>query len=85
MNPDVEIGRFLTEVARFPNSVPVAGAVEYIAADGTTSTLALLQGYVENQGDGWTYTVEYLERFLEERRTREPIRLPTTRTAAIWL
>ena len=29
MNPEVEIGRFLTEVAHFPNIVPVAGAVEY--------------------------------------------------------
>jgi maltose alpha-D-glucosyltransferase/alpha-amylase len=32
-------------------------------------TLALLQGYVENQGDGWTYTLEYLNRFLEEHQS----------------
>jgi len=48
--------------------VPVAGAVEYSAADGTQMTLALLQGYVSNQGDGWSHTVEYLERYLEQRR-----------------
>jgi len=65
-NPELEMGRFLTEVARFPNAVPVAGAVEYIANDGRSMTLALLQGYVENQGDGWNYTLGYLERFLEE-------------------
>jgi maltose alpha-D-glucosyltransferase/alpha-amylase len=29
-------------------------------------TLALLQGYIENQGDGWSYTLDYLRRFLEE-------------------
>jgi maltose alpha-D-glucosyltransferase/alpha-amylase len=29
MNPELEIGRFLTEQARFKNCVPVAGAVEY--------------------------------------------------------
>ncbi|MGB5079328.1 MAG: maltose alpha-D-glucosyltransferase [Burkholderiales bacterium] len=69
VNPEAEIGRFLTEVARFAHSVPVAGVIEYAGADGTTMTLGLLQGYVENQGDGWTYTLEYLNRFLEERES----------------
>src|SRR5688572_28179918 len=32
-------------------------------------TLALVQAYVSNQGDGWTYTLNYLERFLEQWRT----------------
>ncbi|MDH3562545.1 MAG: maltose alpha-D-glucosyltransferase, partial [Gammaproteobacteria bacterium] len=67
-SPEVEVGRFLTEVAQFPNIVPVAGAVEYVASDGGLMTLAVLQGFVENQGDGWTYTLNYLERFLEEHR-----------------
>ncbi len=64
-NPEFEVGRFLTEVAHFANCVPVAGTMEYITADGTPMSLALLQGYVENQGDGWTYTVDYLERYFE--------------------
>jgi len=68
VNPEFEVGRFLTEKARFANCVPVAGAVEYTAADGTLMTLALLQAYVPNQGDGWNHTVEYLERFLEKQR-----------------
>jgi maltose alpha-D-glucosyltransferase/alpha-amylase len=66
VNPELEVGRFLTEVAHFASSVPLAGAVEYVAADGTRMTLALLQAYVDNQGDGWGYTVDYLERFLEQ-------------------
>ena len=37
MNPELEIGRYLTEVAHFPDIVPVAGAVEYRSEDGTTS------------------------------------------------
>ena len=69
INPEVEVGRFLTEIAHFHHTVPLAGTVDYLAADGTTATLAILQGYVENQGDGWTYTVEHLERFLEEQRS----------------
>jgi maltose alpha-D-glucosyltransferase/alpha-amylase len=65
ISPEIEIGRFLTEVAAFPHCVPVAGFVEHIDAEGTATALALLQGYVANQGDGWTYTVDYLQRFLE--------------------
>ncbi len=68
INPELEVGRFLTEVARFKNCVPVAGAVEHVAADGTTTTLALLQAYVGNGGDAWSWAVDYLERFLERHR-----------------
>jgi maltose alpha-D-glucosyltransferase/alpha-amylase len=67
VNPELEVGRHLTEKLRFPHCAPVAGALEYVA-DGTTLTLALLQAYVPNQGDGWTHTVESLVRALEERR-----------------
>jgi maltose alpha-D-glucosyltransferase/alpha-amylase len=65
LNPEFEIGRFLTEVAHFPHCVPLAGAVEYVSAKNEVSTVALLQGYVPNQGDGWSYTLNYLERALE--------------------
>jgi maltose alpha-D-glucosyltransferase/alpha-amylase len=74
---ELEIGRFLTEVVGFANTVPVAGALEYEGTDGTKMTLALLQGYVNNQGDGWSFTMNYLKRFLEERRAGPP-ELPTT-------
>lgn len=75
INPELDMGRFLTDVAQFPHTVPLAGWIEYLAADGTPTTLALLQGYIENEGDAWSYTVDYLQRFLEERlRTSEPPR-----------
>jgi maltose alpha-D-glucosyltransferase/alpha-amylase len=67
-NIELEVGRYLTEVAHFPHSVPVAGALEYTGPGGVPLTLALLQAYVPNQGDGWTYTVEYLVRYLEQQR-----------------
>jgi maltose alpha-D-glucosyltransferase/alpha-amylase len=73
INPELEMGRFLTEVSPFPNIVPVAGALEYLDADGETMTLALLQGFVQNQGDGWTYTLNYLERFLTSARAESDI------------
>jgi maltose alpha-D-glucosyltransferase/alpha-amylase len=68
VNPELEMGRFLTEVSPFANIVPVAGALEYLDADGETMTLALLQGFVTNQGDGWSYTLDYLDRFLTSAR-----------------
>ncbi|QFY43519.1 maltose alpha-D-glucosyltransferase [Candidatus Methylospira mobilis] len=67
--PEFDIGRFLTDVAKFPNIAPLAGAVEYESGDGGCITLALLQGYVENQGNCWVYTLDYLARFIEECRT----------------
>ena len=69
VNPEFEVGRFLTEVARFPHCAPVAGAVEYVGVDGTIRTLCLLQAHVSNQGDGWTYALAYLRRYLEQRLT----------------
>jgi maltose alpha-D-glucosyltransferase/alpha-amylase len=68
VNPELEVGRFLTEVAEFRNCVPVAGAVEYLSEGKEPTTLALLQAYVPNQGDGWSYTLEYLRRWLETQR-----------------
>jgi len=67
VNPALEMGRFLTEVAAFSNAAPLAGAVEYEdEEDGTVIVLALLQGFVANQGDAWSYTLDYLKRFLDD-------------------
>jgi maltose alpha-D-glucosyltransferase/alpha-amylase len=69
VNPEYEVGRFLTEVARFPHCVPLAGSIEYSAPGQELATLGLLQAYVPNQGDGWSYTLGYLERYLEDQRS----------------
>jgi maltose alpha-D-glucosyltransferase/alpha-amylase len=69
VNPELEVGRFLTEVAGFTHSVPIAGTIEYVPVEGAPMTLALLQGFVTNQGDAWSYTLTYLEQFLERVRT----------------
>jgi maltose alpha-D-glucosyltransferase/alpha-amylase len=66
--PEIEIGRFLTEKARFANTPPLLGAIERGGADGQTTALAAAFGFVRNQGDGWVYTIEYLHRTLDELR-----------------
>jgi maltose alpha-D-glucosyltransferase/alpha-amylase len=65
LNPDCEIGRFLTEQAHFDGIPPFAGAIEYVPADGEPSTMAMLQGFVANQGDCWTLTREEVARYYE--------------------
>ncbi len=69
MNPELEVGRFLTEVARFDRCVPVVGHAEYVDKDGEVTVLALLQTHIPNQGDVWTFTVDELTRHLEDSLT----------------
>ncbi len=65
LNPDCEIGRFLTEESHFSNIPPFGGSIEYSREAEETTTLAMLQGLVGNQGDGWKWMLEDLERYYE--------------------
>jgi len=65
INPEIEIGRFLTEVAGFANTPPLLGFAEYVAADGTRTSLCVLQRHIRNQGDAWTWTLDALKRVVE--------------------
>jgi maltose alpha-D-glucosyltransferase / alpha-amylase len=64
MNPELEVGRFLTENTKFANIAPIAGSLEFRREQGEPLTLAILQGYVPNQGDAWQYTLTTLAHFL---------------------
>jgi len=64
-NPDAEIGRFLTETAHFSRIAPFLGEIR----GNNTTTLAMLQGLVENEGDGWQWTLDELSRFYESVAT----------------
>ena len=59
-NPDVEIGRFLTEVAHFLHIPPFLGEIAMTRPGWTKSTLAMLQGLVRNEGDGWEWFLDRL-------------------------
>src|SRR4029077_1951535 len=67
INPEIEVGRFLTEVAGFANTPALLGSVE-LAEGNKKSAIAIVHGFVENQGDAWTVTSAYLDRFVEEQR-----------------
>jgi maltose alpha-D-glucosyltransferase/alpha-amylase len=64
-NPEQEVGTYLTEQVRFTRIAAVAGALEYTPDRGEPTTLALLQTFVPNQGDGWAWTLQELAGFYE--------------------
>jgi len=64
-NPDSEVGRYLTEKARFDGVPPFAAAIEYERPGADGSSLAMMQGLVANEGDAWTLTLDELERYYE--------------------
>jgi maltose alpha-D-glucosyltransferase / alpha-amylase len=67
INPEPEIGRYLTEVAGFANAPALLGSVELVDGD-QRSAIAVVHAFVENQGDAWTVTSAYLDRFVDEQR-----------------
>jgi len=80
-NPEIEIGRFLTEVAGFTNTPSLFGSVEYVDAQGRRSGLAILQGFVRGQGDAWRWTLDALKRLLEDV-TLAPVQTETAMLAS---
>jgi maltose alpha-D-glucosyltransferase/alpha-amylase len=81
LNPDAEIGRHLTEKTTFDRIPLFAGSIELEqAADTKQATLAMLQGFVANEGDGWKWTVEELDRYFE---TCAPLRFPENASAEL--
>ncbi len=65
VNPDLEIGRFLTEQKKFAHVPPVLGSIEYEDDSQANASLAILQGFVANEGDAWGYTLDVLGHFFE--------------------
>jgi maltose alpha-D-glucosyltransferase/alpha-amylase len=65
VNPELELGRFLTERTDFTQMAPLAGALEYRPDRGEAMSVAVLQGYVPNQGDAWKYTQSTLAAYFK--------------------
>jgi maltose alpha-D-glucosyltransferase / alpha-amylase len=70
-NPDLEVGRFLTEKDRFPRTPAVAGSLIYRPSGHDESvTLGILQALVPNQGDGWGHAIGELNRYYDRAAAR---------------
>ncbi len=70
INPDFEVGRFLTEEGTFDRLPRVAGALEYDRPGEEPITLGILQALVANQGDGWRHALDELGRYYERASGR---------------
>jgi len=72
INPDFEIGRFLSEKTAFDRIPRTAGALAYEpkGAGAEPMMLGILQGFVRNQGSGWEHALHELKGYYEEASRR---------------
>jgi maltose alpha-D-glucosyltransferase/alpha-amylase len=66
VQPELEVAQFLTNVARFPNTPALLGAVEHAEEGREPAALAIAFAFVENQGDAWNAVVEALDRTCDD-------------------
>ncbi|AMN43945.1 maltose alpha-D-glucosyltransferase [Rhodoplanes sp. Z2-YC6860] len=67
IHPEIEMGRFLIEHTSFRNVPDLLGSVELVEGSAR-SALAVVHRFVENQGDAWTVTGAFLDRYIDDQR-----------------
>jgi maltose alpha-D-glucosyltransferase/alpha-amylase len=70
VHPEAEMSRYLTDQA-YTNTPPLLGTVSRVTPDGVARMLIIVQGFVPNQGDGWTWILDSLTRTLETLSTED--------------
>ncbi len=68
-NPELEIGRALDGMP-FHRVPTLVGTLEYVRPSFEPGTLAVVQRTIQNQGTGWTYSIDELRRFFERVAAR---------------
>ncbi len=63
VNPEVEVTRHLTGCLGFAHVPPLAGTIAYERPGEPSASLAVLQGFIPNQGDAWRHTLARLDEF----------------------
>lgn len=58
LNPDVEIGRFLTTRTSFTNTPALLGVIRYEGSDGTDCIAGMLQHFLSGSTDAWQDTLQ---------------------------
>lgn len=77
-HPQLEVGRFLA-AAGFTGAPPLEGSLEYEPAGGDACALGALEGWIPNEGDGWSYLVT---RLASESPAAETLSRPLADTLA---
>jgi len=65
--PELEVARFLARVG-YANAPALYGFVEYRPEAGEPTSLAIVQQFVDSQGDAWATTLAYLERYFDRQK-----------------
>jgi trehalose synthase-fused probable maltokinase len=71
LNPELEIGEFLTPVTPRAPAPILAGWLEYRSGDERASAV-LLQEFIPNDSDAWTFTLSQLGQYCERAATQPP-------------
>jgi len=69
---EVEMTRYLTEVAHFPNTPPLLGHFDWIGGPAGDRPLGILFAAVRNQGEAWSQALNYLDRYLDPALVMAP-------------
>jgi maltose alpha-D-glucosyltransferase/alpha-amylase len=76
-NPELEIGRYLTQTVGFTHSAQTLSALTLRTDRGhEPATVAILQRFVPNEGDAWMYVQRELGRFYRAALTEPPSSAP---------
>ena len=84
INQDVEVGEFLTRTG-FEHAPRVAGTLSLRRGRREPVVLGLLQEYVPNEGDAWSYTLDTLAEYFERGLAEQPELPDVTVTVAYLL
>ena len=67
LQPDIEMGRFLTDQTDFTATPALLGTIVWRDEAGEETVLAAASAFVRNQGDAWSFVTEGLDRAMEAR------------------
>jgi maltose alpha-D-glucosyltransferase/alpha-amylase len=76
VNPELEIGRFLTDRTSFTHFSHLLGALEYHPPNKPMKSMVILQSYVANKGDAWQYSLDSLKHYFQSVQANPVIKAP---------
>jgi maltose alpha-D-glucosyltransferase/alpha-amylase len=72
-NPELELGRFFTSRTSFRAMSALEGSLTYRPPSGESATLGVLQTWINNSGDGWSYVLSALGECRRTGKRRPPL------------
>lgn len=72
-NPEFEVTHFLATRTGFAQTPGLAGWIDHVDGHGARTTVALLQPWIEHQGDGWSWTLITLRALVEDLLREPPV------------